>query len=510
MTPGQIDALRDTAGRLAEPINDFLLQDIARRISEAGQLTSTAQYQVWRAQQLGLSQQEINERIKSLLKKSDEDIEKLLTQAADTGYRFDLDRLPTAAAIPFESNTSLQQTVSAAVKLAQEDFTNLTQTLGMVDPLGNALPLQSAYRKCMDFAFEQVFTGAADYNTAIRQATKNLADRGVRVINYESGIHTSLEAAVRRSIMGGLGLMNEQISLQNHDDFGCDGWEISAHANSAPDHEPIQGRQYSDAEYTALNNSLVRRIGTLNCGHAAFPIILGVNEPQYTEEELKQFREENDKGITYEGRKYTGYEATQMQRRVERSIRRQKNRILVDESAGDEEKLLTDRIRLQRLNEEYKKFSKAAGLRTEQERLWVNEFGREQTTAYKKTVAKYSKIRYDKNGTIVVTDDWKSNGKASIPKKFRPNAVIETKTIYKNGNFQVDRTLYDENGILKTQIHSGSHNRPDLHPLGQNGEHAHDYMWDTNGIRKSRTKRELSVSERKAHADLLEGSEKHE
>lgn len=378
MTPGQIDALSDTAGRLAEPINDFLLQDIARRISEAGQLTSTAQYQVWRAQQLGLSQQEINERIKSLLKKSDEDIEKLLTQAADTGYRFDLDRLPTAAAIPFESNTSLQQTVSAAVKLAQEDFTNLTQTLGMVDPFGNALPLQSAYRKCMDFAFEQVFTGAADYNTAIRQATKNLADRGVRVINYETGIHTSLEAAVRRSIMGGLGLMNEQISLQNHDDFGCDGWEISAHANSAPDHEPIQGRQYSDAEYTALNNSLVRRIGTLNCGHAAFPIIFGVNEPQYTEEELKQFREENDKGITYEGRKYTGYEATQMQRRVERSIRRQKNRILVDESAGDEEKLLTDRIRLQRLNEEYKRFSKAAGLRTEQERLWVNEFGREQ------------------------------------------------------------------------------------------------------------------------------------
>lgn len=380
ITPEQIDALRDAAGRIAEPINDFLLQDIARRISEAGQLTSTAQYQVWRAQQLGMSQQEIKERLKVLLKKSDVEIEKLLTQAADTGYRFDLDRLPTASAVPFEHNAVLQQTVSAAVKLAQKDFTNLTQTLGMVDPLGNVLPLQSAYRKCMDFAFEQVFTGAADYNTAIRQATKNLADQGVRVIDYGSGVHTSLEAAVRRNIMGGLGLMNEQISRQNHDDLGCDGWEISAHANSAPDHEPIQGRQYSDAEYTALNNSLVRRIGTLNCGHAAFPIILGVNEPQYTEEELKQFREENEKGITYEGRKYTGYEAKQMQRRVERSIRRQKNRILVDESAGDEEKLLTDRIRLQRLNEEYRRFSKAAGLRTEQERLWVNEFGREQAT----------------------------------------------------------------------------------------------------------------------------------
>ena len=134
----------------------------------------------------------------------------------------------------------------------------------------------------MDFAFKQVSTGATDYNTAIRQATKHLAEKGVRTIDYESGVHTSLEAAVRRNVMGGLGLMQEQITQANHDAFGCDGWEISAHANSAPDHEPIQGKQYSDAAYTALNNSLVRRIGTLNCGHAAFPIILGVSTPQYT------------------------------------------------------------------------------------------------------------------------------------------------------------------------------------------------------------------------------------
>ena len=63
--------------------------------------------------------------------------------------------------------------------------------------------LRDAYRQCMDYAFEQVFTGATDYNTAIRRATKNLADMGVRVIDYESGVHTSLEAAVRRNIMGG-------------------------------------------------------------------------------------------------------------------------------------------------------------------------------------------------------------------------------------------------------------------------------------------------------------------
>ena len=418
LTADQIDALRDAAEQIAEPISAFLLQDIARRVSEAGQLTSTAAYQVWRAQQLGMSQREIKEKLKKLLNVSNSEIEQLLTQSAEVGYNFDLKNLPTAAAIPFEENAVLQQTVSAAVKLAQDDFTNLTQTLGMVDPYGNIQPLRSAYQQCMDFAFEQVFTGAADYNTAIRQATKNLADRGVRVIDYESGVHTSLEAAVRRNIMGGLGLMQEQISQQNHDELGADGWEISAHTACAPDHEPIQGRQYSDAEYTALNNSLVRRIETLNCGHKAFPIILGVSEPQYTPEELEEMRRQNAEGVTFEGRHYSMYEATQQQRKIERTIRKQKNRILVDESTGDKDKLLTDQIRLRRLNEEYKRFSNAAGLRTQHERAQVAGFGKKRSE-----LAREQSPRQKKNGDYSV--DWSVIQSSEYSKKFDKLSVSE-------------------------------------------------------------------------------------
>lgn len=392
LKPDQITALRDRARQVADPINEFLLADIARRISEAGQLTSTASYEVWRAQQLGMSRYEIKKQLKKLLKVSNSEIDRLLTQSAQVGYRFDLDRLPTARAIPFEANAAVQQIVFAAVKLAQDDFTNITQTLGMTDPLGRALPLQEAYRSCMDFAFKQVATGAADYNTAIRQATKNLAERGVLTIDYQSGVSTSLEAAVRRNIMGGLGLMQEQLQQETHDDLGCDGWEITAHANSAPDHEPIQGHQYSDAAYTSLNNSLVRRIGTLNCGHAAFPIILGVSAPQYTAEELQKFREDNEKGVTYGGRHYTGYAATQLQRRLESTMRKHKRRILVDKASGDAEKLQQDQIRLQVTRQEYTRFSKAAGLRTENERARVEGFGYEEAkraaAAAKKNVEK--------------------------------------------------------------------------------------------------------------------------
>ncbi len=384
LTPDQIAALRDRASEITDPITEFLLQNIARRISGAGQLTSTASYQIWRAQQLGASQREIKKRLTKLLEVSNSEIEQLLTQSAQVGYSFDIRNLPHANAVPFAENAVLQQIVSAVVELAQEDFTNLTQTIGMVDPYGNALPLQDAYRSCTDFAFKQVITGATDYNTAIRRATKNLADQGLLVIDYESGVHTSLEAAVRRNIMGGLGLMQEKISQQNHDDFGCDGWEISAHANSAPDHEPIQGRQYSDAEYESLNNSLVRRIGTLNCGHAAFPIILGVDTPQYSPEELRKFREDNEKGVTVDGKHYTGYEATQMQRKIERAMRREKRRILTAEAAGDTERLSVAQTRLQRLRQEYTRFSDAAGLRTQDERAQVAGFGRKEAARSRK------------------------------------------------------------------------------------------------------------------------------
>jgi hypothetical protein len=375
LTPDQIDALRDMTEEIAEPITSYLLADIARRIAEAGQLTSTASYQIWRAQQLGMSQKEIKEKLSKLLKVSNKAIEKLLTQSAEVGYNFDIRNLPNAYAVPFEKNTVLQQIVFAAVELAQDDLANLTQTLGMIDPYGNALPLQDIYRSCTDFAFKQVITGATDYSTAIRRATKNLADRGLLVIDYESGVHTTLEAAVRRNIMGGLGLMQEKISQQNHDDFGCDGWEISAHANSAPDHEPIQGKQYTDAEYEKLNNSLVRRIGTLNCGHSAFPIIIGVDQPQYTQRELDKMRKDNADGVTIDGVHYTGYEATQAQRKIERAMRREKRRILAAEASGNKEDLSIAQTRLQRLRQEYVRFSDAAGLRTQAERAQVAGFG---------------------------------------------------------------------------------------------------------------------------------------
>lgn len=377
LSPEKIDALNVLAGQVIDPVTDYLLADIARRIAQAGEITSTAGYQIWKAQELGASRKTIQKRVTKLLGLSRDEVEKLFEQSAEAGYQFDMSRLPTES-IPFEKNNSLQQIVSVAVELAKDDFTNITQTIGMIDPYGNELPLYKAYNACCDYAFKQVFTGATDYNTAVRQACKNLYDKGLVAVDYQSGVRTSLEAAVRRNIMGGLGLMQEKISAENHDKMGADGWEISAHAASAPDHEPIQGKQYRDEEYQKLNGSLVRRIGTLNCGHAAFPIFYGVTEPTYTAEQLEAFKRANADGITYQGKHYTTYEATQVQRRLETAIRKCKRKITVLEGAGDDDALKAARTRYTRLNQEYARFSKAAGLRTRTARLKAAGFSYKQ------------------------------------------------------------------------------------------------------------------------------------
>ncbi|MDD6174230.1 MAG: hypothetical protein PUC59_00490 [Firmicutes bacterium] len=69
---------------------------------------------------------------------------------------------------------------------------------------------------------------------------------------------------------------------------------------------------------------------------------------------------------------------------MERTIRKQQKRILVDEATGDADKLQMDQIRLKWLNEEYKRFSTAADLPLQRKRVQVAGFGVKQARAVKR------------------------------------------------------------------------------------------------------------------------------
>lgn len=366
MTSAQRDGLKDAVLALTEPMIDDLVKDISRRIKGAGAITETAEYQIYRAQALGASKKEVERRVAEQLKLQEEVISSL--------FEYVLDK-----SLAYEDNGSLQQMADAYAEMTKSKTAEMLQNLWGTAPDGQVLPLQDAYARALDFAFRETATGVLDMETAIRRAVMPLAKRGLRTIEQKSGRSIGIEYACRRYIMDQLGALDDEVQKANHDRLGCDGWEISAHAACAPDHEPIQGRQYSDAEYEQLNNSLQRRIGHLNCGHTASPIILGVNAPQYTEAELKQFAEDNERGITYNGKHYTLYQAGQEQATMGNAIRNLRRQILADEETKSPD-LQKHQIRLRVLQSEYTKFCKAANLPTRNERLQVAGFGRSQAS----------------------------------------------------------------------------------------------------------------------------------
>ena len=366
MTSAQRDGLKDAVLALTGPMIDDLVKDISRLIMSDAATTETAEYQIYRAQALGASKKEVERRVAEQLKLQEEVISSL--------FEYVLDK-----SLAYEDNGSLQQMADAYAEMTKSKTAEMLQNLWGTAPDGQVLPLQDAYARALDFAFRETATGVLDMETAIRRAVMPLAKRGLRTIEQKSGRSIGIEYACRRYIMDQLGALDDEVQKANHDRLGCDGWEISAHAACAPDHEPIQGRQYSDAEYEQLNNSLQRRIGHLNCGHTASPIILGVNAPQYTEAELKQFAEDNERGITYNGKHYTLYQAGQEQATMENAIRNLRRQILADEETKSPD-LQKHQIRLRVLQSEYTKFCKAANLPTRNERLQVAGFGRSQAS----------------------------------------------------------------------------------------------------------------------------------
>lgn len=125
--------------------------------------------------------------------------------------------------------------------------------------------------------------------------------------------------------------------------------------------------EYPDFE-TSTGYGDVQGLGGANCRHSFWPFIDGVMERTYTDDELEAMKPENRPKIIYQGKEYDDYTATQKQREIERSIRKWKRREIAAKGTGEETAI---NVRLRRLNDEYRAFSKAAGLPTQQERVMV-------------------------------------------------------------------------------------------------------------------------------------------
>lgn len=391
LTPDYLQGAPAELEELFLRLEEDIIADICRRIAKAGYLTGSAEHQVLRLRELGAGTEYIKQKISEYSELSDETVDRLFFDAAQTSDDFYRKAYAQANVgyTPYEYNDFFQQAVTASVNQTKGELRNFTQSMGFSYRGSNGQvrfhDAAEAYRDCLDYAYMQVMTGAVDHNTAVRNATRRLTEGGLQFVDYASGVRCHADAAVRRAVLTGLSQMTGKVSEHNAAELDTDIVEVDAHAGARPDHAQWQGRWYSlsgkSKKYPSLRD--VTGYGTVtglkgaNCRHDFYPVIEGISEPSYTEEELENI---DPPPFEYNGRTYTCYEATQRQRYMERSMRKTKREIIAADATGDKDRFTEKSVLLRRQKEEYNKFSKAAGLSLRNERAQVGGFGHSQAS----------------------------------------------------------------------------------------------------------------------------------
>lgn len=432
LTPDYLQGAPAELEELFLRLEEDIIADICRRIAKAGYLTDSAEHQVLRLRELGAGTEYIKQKISEYSELSDEAVDRLFFDAAQTSDEFYKKAYAQANVgyTPYEYNDFFQQAVTAGVNQTKGELRNFTQSMGFSYRGSNGQvrfhDAAEAYRDCLDYAYMQVMTGAVDHNTAVRNATRRLTEGGLQFVDYASGVRCHADVAARRAVLTGLSQMTGKVSEHNAAELGTDIVEVDAHAGARPDHAQWQGKWYSLSGKSKKYPSLkaVTGYGTVtglkgaNCRHDFYPVIEGISEPSYTEEELKNI---DPPPFEYNGKTYTYYEATQRQRAMERSMRKTKREILAADATDDKDRFTEKSVLLRRQKEEYNKFSKAAGLLTRNERAQVGEFGR---SAASRTVWVAKKSDQNSGGNIPPASSSPVSS-PSVHRSFRTKSELE-------------------------------------------------------------------------------------
>ena len=408
LLPTEYEHLCDQLITLYGDLDNAIISDITRRLVKNGKMTETAKWQAKQLQESGMLYDDIIAEIASRTDASQNHIKTLFENATVESVRNDNIRYREAGfAGIIKLSPAAMQVLDAGYKKCSGNLSNLTLT--------TANTAQQAYITACNNAYMQVVSGAFDYNTAIRNAVKAAAQNGTWVL-YLSGHRDRIDVAVRRSVLTGVGQTCRQLSMMNALDMDCDIMEITAHFGARPTHAEWQGQLVSLSGrkgYLSLNDigyGTVDGFGGVNCQHDWYPFFEGISSRAYSDDDLKKL---NEKNTEYNGKKYSDYEVTQLQRKFERDIRGLKREAAAYDSgrANAQNEQLRQQfsedfnkaaLKLKEKERQFKDFLDQTGQRPDDARTHVLGFSRSQARkavwAEKKSLL--SLTNFLNNGTI--------------------------------------------------------------------------------------------------------------
>lgn len=387
--------------RRIEQGNTYVLEQIGKSIKKIGALSPSKAYQLGQMIKYGGDYDKITKKLAEITKLNVKDIKEIFEDVAKSNYEFSKQfyEYRNKKFIPYEKNLALKTQVEALANTTAHEYVNLANSLAFTKQVNGktiATPLSRMYNEVLDKAILNVSQGKTTFDEEMYSTIKELASSGLKTINYSTGRSMRLDSAVRMQMRGALRELHNETQELIGKEFDSDGVEISVHLNPAPDHAEVQGRQFSNEEFkkfqedqdaksydgkffpaVAVETGRDRRaISEYNCYHYTFAIVLGVSKPEYSNEELQEIIENNEKGFEYEGKHYTKYEGTQIQRALETEIRKAKDEQIAARAAGIPEDIITAQKKITTYTNKYREISKISGLETQLNRARVSGYRR--------------------------------------------------------------------------------------------------------------------------------------
>lgn len=389
----QYEPSADRIIALYQQLEDDILSAVIRRILKMGYVSEASKHQLEVLQTAGLLYDDIVQLIADRTDACTAQVRALFEDAGVQTVEIDNSLHEAAGALPIDirQDSSTRQVLEAGYKKTLGTMQNLVST--------TATQTQTAFIQTCDRIYMQVSSGAFSYQEAIMNALRALADTGATV-SYPTGHTDHMDVAVRRCVLTGVSQTAAAVSLRQAEDAGCYLMEITAHSGARPDHAKWQGQLVTITGKDAGKIIDGLRVFTLseigygsgegfkgwNCHHNWHAYYQGLSTPNYTPAELKKL---DEPCISYNGKLYTEYEVSQMQRAQERRVRAWKRRCITAQegvnSATDEATRATAQaeysksaVHLKANEEKLKDFCKQTGQNRDRFREQVYGFGRSE------------------------------------------------------------------------------------------------------------------------------------
>lgn len=385
ITPEYLDAAPEPIAIAMRELEKDILREICSRFKLTGELNEVAMNDIRALRAQGLDMETIEKMIAKHSKETLPQVQKALDRVVEYNQKY-YNELASKASIAEPLFWVTAADIAQIQSQTLDGYRNITRSLGFALQTNGKVtfqPIAKAYQAALDKAEVKMQSGAFTLQQSLEDAVRELADSGIYTIDYATGHRDRADVAARRAIFTGLNQLTSKYTETAAETLETDLYEITAHRGARDkgigwkNHKAWQGKVYSTKDgskypniYKVCGLGAVDGLEGANCRHHRHAFLEGVSERVYTDDELANI---DPPPVEFEGRTYSAYEATQMQRKIERTVRKLERRRAAYNAAGMTGKEEQTGIRIRRLKKEYREFSRAASLPTQTNRMKVIE-----------------------------------------------------------------------------------------------------------------------------------------